>query len=99
MIIIYEVDRLNNYIFITQPYGKYKISYTSIRRAAHKILFIIGRRTTDMTHVHGVDDGHGYGVFGESNSGLGVSGRSDSSFVCMATAPAALLRICKGMSE
>jgi hypothetical protein len=31
-----------------------------------------------MTHVHGVDDGHGYGVFGESNSKLGVKGQSDS---------------------
>src|SRR5215217_4601284 len=64
------MDRLNNYIFITQPYGKYNGSYTSVRRRAHKILFIIGRTTTDMTHVHGVDDGHGYGVFGESNSSL-----------------------------
>jgi hypothetical protein len=43
---------------------------------AHKILFIIGRRTTDMTHVHGVDDGHGYGVFGESNRRVGVAGSS-----------------------
>jgi hypothetical protein len=80
MVITYEADRLNNYIFITQPYGKYKISYTSVRHAAHKILFIIGRGTTDMTHVHGVDDGHGYGVFGESNSKLGVKGQSDSSY-------------------
>jgi hypothetical protein len=79
MIIIYEVNRLNNYHFITQTYGKCKISYTSVRRATHKILFIIGRRTTDMTHVHGVDDGHGYGVFGESNSDLGLKGQSNSS--------------------
>jgi hypothetical protein len=36
-----------------------------------------------MTHIHGVDDGHGYGVFGESNSSLGVKGQSNSSFgVC-----------------
>src|SRR5215211_8346024 len=36
-----------------------------------------------MTHVHGVDDGHGYGVFGESNSDLGLKGQSNSSFgVC-----------------
>src|SRR5215217_3170753 len=74
------MDRLNNYIFITQPYGKYNVSYTSVRRRAHKILFIIGRTTTDMTHVHGVDDGHGYGVFGESNSSLGVKGQSDSHY-------------------
>ena len=33
-----------------------------------------------MTHVHGVDDGHGYGMFGESNSKLGVKGQSNSSF-------------------
>jgi hypothetical protein len=33
-----------------------------------------------MTHIHGVDDGHGYGVFGESNSDLGVKGQSNSSF-------------------
>jgi hypothetical protein len=32
-----------------------------------------------MTHIHGVDDGHGYGVFGESNSSLGVKGQSNSS--------------------
>src|SRR5215212_8976567 len=74
------MDRLNNYIFITKPYGKYNGSYTSVRRGAHKILFIIGRRTTDMTHVHGVDDGHGYGVFGESNSSIGVKGQSDSHY-------------------
>jgi hypothetical protein len=34
-----------------------------------------------MTHVHGVDDGHGYGVFGESNSGgNGVKGQSNRFF-------------------
>jgi hypothetical protein len=34
-----------------------------------------------MTHVHGVDDGHGYGVFGESNSsGNGVKGQSNRYF-------------------
>jgi hypothetical protein len=33
-----------------------------------------------MTHVHGVDDGHGYGVFGESNSNLGVKGQSNSNY-------------------
>jgi hypothetical protein len=83
MIIIYEADGLNNYIFITQPYEKCKgSSYTSARRATHKILFIIGgrRRTTDMTHVHGVDDGHGYGVFGESNCDLGMYGQSNSGY-------------------
>src|SRR5215211_1118749 len=75
-----EAEALNNYILITQPYGKCKISsYTSVRRRAHKILFIIGRRTTDMSHVDGVDDGVGYGVYGHSNSGNGVSGRSNSS--------------------
>ena len=63
-----EADGLNNYIFITQPYGKCKISsYTSVRHMAYKILFIIGR-STDMSHVEGVDDGVGYGVYGHSNS-------------------------------
>jgi hypothetical protein len=45
---------------------------------AHKILFIIGRRTTDMTRINGVDDGAGYGVFGSSKSNSGVFGKSSS---------------------
>jgi hypothetical protein len=32
-----------------------------------------------MSHVDGSDDGVGYGVFGESISGLGVKGHSQSS--------------------
>ena len=31
-----------------------------------------------MTHVHGVDDGVGYGVLGESAHGFGVYGYSDN---------------------
>jgi hypothetical protein len=40
---IYEADRLNNYIFITERYGKYKGSYASVICMADKILFV-GRR-------------------------------------------------------
>jgi hypothetical protein len=46
------------------------------------MLFIIGRRrrTTNMPHVEGVDDGVGHGVLGRSDRGHGVNGRSNSSF-------------------
>ena len=71
-----QTNRLNNYILITQPYGKCKESYTSVRGTAHKILFIIGRRIPEMPHVEGDDDGVGYGVYGNSNSGNGVFGKS-----------------------
>src|SRR6478609_3440638 len=71
-----QTNLLNNYILITQPYGKCKESYTSVRRTAHKILFIIGRRIPNMPHVEGDDDGVGYGVFGKSSSGNGVFGKS-----------------------
>jgi hypothetical protein len=64
------MDRLNNYIFITQPYEKCKGSYTSVRHTAHKTLFIIGRRNTDMSHIKGVDDGYGYCVFGSTSKFL-----------------------------
>ena len=40
---IYEVDRLNNFHFITQTYGKCKISYTQVRHTTDKMLFV-GRR-------------------------------------------------------
>jgi len=81
MIIIYEADRLNNYNFITQPYGKCKRSSDiSIRYTAHKILFIVGRRTIDMSHIDGVDDGIGYGVRGISKKGNGVVGNSEELF-------------------
>src|SRR6476620_850245 len=73
-----QTNLLNNYILITQPYGKCKESYTSVRRTAHKILFIIGRRIPKMPHVEGDDDGVGYGVFGKSSSGNGVYGNSNS---------------------
>jgi hypothetical protein len=73
-----QTNLLNNYILITQPYGKCKESYTSVRRRAHKILFIIGRRIPKMPHVEGDDDGVGYGVFGKSSSGNGVYGNSNS---------------------
>jgi hypothetical protein len=78
--IIYQVDTLNNYIPITQLYGKYKRSYMSVICMAHKILFIIGRRRTiDLPPVEGVDDGTtGYGVSGRSNSGDGVRGSSNT---------------------
>ena len=33
-----------------------------------------------MTHVHGVDDGVGYGVLGESAHGFGVYGYSDNGY-------------------
>jgi hypothetical protein len=33
-----------------------------------------------MTHVHGVDDGHGYGVYGHRKSNCGVKGQTDSSY-------------------
>jgi hypothetical protein len=75
---VLEVHILNNYIPITQPYGKCKGSYTSVRRTAHKILFV-GRRTTDMPHVDGVDDGVGYGVLGRSPQRIGVGGESHGS--------------------
>ena len=71
-----QTNLLNNYILITQPYGTCKESYTSVRRTAHKILFIIGRRIPKMPHVEGDDDGVGYGVYGNSNSGNGVFGKS-----------------------
>ena len=71
-----QTNLLNNYILITQPYGTCKESYTSVRRTAHKILFIIGRRIPEMPHVEGDDDGVGYGVYGNSNSGNGVFGKS-----------------------
>jgi hypothetical protein len=75
--IIYEVNRLNNYTFVTERYGKYKGSYTSIMSMAHKILFIIGR-SIDMSSVTGVDDGTGYGVYGRSSTGgVGVVGLSN----------------------
>src|ERR1044072_7015258 len=74
-----QTNLLNNYILITQPYGKCKESYTSVRRRAHKILFIIGRRIPKMPHIDGDDDGVGYGVFGKSSSGNGVYGNSNSS--------------------
>src|ERR1051326_9544739 len=73
-----QTNLLNNYILITQPYGKCKESYTSVRRRAHRILFIIGRRIPKMPHVEGDDDGVGYGVFGKSSSGNGVYGNSNS---------------------
>src|SRR6185295_14923685 len=72
-----QTNLLNNYILITQTYGKCKESYTSVRRRAHKILFIIGRRIPKMPHVEGDDDGVGYGVFGKSSSGNGVYGACD----------------------
>src|ERR1051325_7433148 len=73
-----QTNLLNNYILITQPYGKCKESYTSVRRRAHRILFIIGRRIPKMPHVEGDDDGVGYGVFGKSSRGNGVYGNSNS---------------------
>jgi hypothetical protein len=75
-----QTNLLNNYILITQPYGKCKESYTSVRRTAHKILFIIGRRIPEMPHVDGDDDGVGYGVYGNSNSGSGVNGKSNGGY-------------------
>ena len=40
-----------------------------------------------MSHVDGSDDGVGYGVFGESNSGgLGVKGHSQIGMVWLARA-------------
>jgi hypothetical protein len=45
------------------------------------MLFVGKRRTTDMSHVDGVDDGVGYGVLGESTSGTGVLGRGDNNGV------------------
>jgi hypothetical protein len=85
IIIIYEVDRLNKYHFITQNYGKYKGSYTSVICMADKILFVRRRRrTTDMPSVEGVDDNvppTGHGVRGRSNrGGSGVLGLSDNGF-------------------
>jgi hypothetical protein len=73
-----QTNLLNNYILVIQPYGKCKESYTSVRRTAHKILFIIGRRIPKMPHVEGDDDGVGYGVYGNSSSGNGVYGLSQS---------------------
>jgi hypothetical protein len=71
---------LNNYILITWPYGKCKISYTSVRCTTDKILFAGKRSTIDMSHVDGVDDGIGYGVRGRSDTNDGVRGRSNSGY-------------------
>ena len=61
----------------------------SVKRSAHKIVFV-ERRTSDMPHVEGNDDRHGYGVrgtisrlnrsgmFGRSESGFGMKGQSNS---------------------
>src|ERR1041385_7708068 len=76
-----QTNLLNNYILITHPYAKCKESYTSVRRRAHRILFIIGRRIPKMPHVEGDDDGVGYGVYGNSNSGNGVYGKSSGNGV------------------
>jgi hypothetical protein len=70
-----EADGLNKYIFITRPYGKYK-KYTSVKRTIDKMLFPGRRRTTDMSHVDGVDDGVEYGVKGTSVNFRGVYGLS-----------------------
>src|SRR5215211_3371902 len=77
--VLLEVHILNTYIQVTQPYGKYKRScYTSVTRTIHRILFV-GRRTTDMSHVDGVDNGAGYGVYGKSEiGGFGVRGFSNN---------------------
>ena len=89
---MYEEDELNNYIFIIiiQPYGNCKISSDIlVRRSAHKIVFV-ERRTSDMPHIEGNDDGHGNGgrgtisrlngsgVFDGSEIGFGMKGQSNS---------------------
>jgi hypothetical protein len=40
--------------------------------AHKKILFVGRRRTTEMPHVDGNDDGVDYGVYGHSDSFTGV---------------------------
>ena len=44
------------------------------------MLFVGRRRTNDMSHVDGVDDGYGYGVRGASSRGDGVRGCSDRGY-------------------
>ena len=46
-----------------------------IRQLDCTILFV-GRSTTEMPHVDGIDDGVGYGVSGKSPGGNGVYGLS-----------------------
>ena len=41
---------------------------------------LLGRRTTNMSHVDGVDDWVGYGVYGKTVINVGVVGESNNGY-------------------